>query len=68
MADKLTYVNKTIMLDGVPAEVLQTGVANQLFPTLSFNESPQEGDDAESAGIEIEAVREEVETVSKEVE
>lgn len=68
VADKLTYVNKTIMLDGVPAEVLQTGVANQLFPTLSFNESPQEGDDAESAGIEIEAVREEVETVSKEVE
>ena len=68
VADKLTYVNKTIMLDGVPAEVLQTGVANQLFPTLSFNNSPSDSDNAETANVEVEAVRKEVEAVRKEVE
>lgn len=55
VADKLTYVNKTIMLDGAPAVVLQTGVAFKLFPTLSFIESALDGDNAETASIAIEA-------------
>ena len=54
VADKLTYVNKTIVLDGAPLEVLQTGVANKLFPTLSFNESSPDGDSAETTDIEVE--------------
>jgi zinc transport system ATP-binding protein len=68
IADKLTYVNKTIMLDGVPAEVLQTGVANQLFPTLSFEDSSPGDDNVDTDSVEVGAVSKEVETVSKEVE
>ena len=40
VAHQLTYVNKTIMLDGTPREVLQSGTAQKLFPTLLFSDSP----------------------------
>jgi zinc transport system ATP-binding protein len=36
LADALTYVNRTVLLDGVPREVLATGVAAELFPTLTL--------------------------------
>jgi zinc transport system ATP-binding protein len=36
LADALTYVNRTVLLDGVPDEVLATGTAGQLFPTLAL--------------------------------
>lgn len=55
VADKLTYINKTILLDGAPAEVLQSGVANKLFPTLSFIESVPDGGSVESTSIKVEA-------------
>jgi zinc transport system ATP-binding protein len=35
MADALTYINRTVLLDGPPREVLSTGTAAQLFPTLA---------------------------------
>jgi hypothetical protein len=36
LADRLTYVNRTVLLDGVPREVLATGTAAELFPTLKL--------------------------------
>jgi zinc transport system ATP-binding protein len=36
MADALTYVNRTVLLNGAPREVLATGIAAQLFPTLNL--------------------------------
>lgn len=36
VADQLTYIDRTIKLDGKPKEVLLTGTAHELFPTLSF--------------------------------
>jgi zinc transport system ATP-binding protein len=35
-ADHLTYVNRTVLLDGAPREVLVTGAAAELFPTLTL--------------------------------
>ena len=36
LADALTYVNRTVLLDGAPREVLVTGAAAELFPTLTL--------------------------------
>ena len=36
IADALTYINRTVLLDGVPREVLTSGTAAQLFPTLAL--------------------------------
>jgi zinc transport system ATP-binding protein len=36
IADALTYIDRKVLLDGVPRDVLATGTAAQLFPTLSF--------------------------------
>jgi len=36
MADALTYINRKVLLDGAPREVLASGAANQLFPTLTL--------------------------------
>jgi zinc transport system ATP-binding protein len=36
LADAMTYVNRTVLLDGAPREVLATGAAAQLFPTLKL--------------------------------
>jgi zinc transport system ATP-binding protein len=36
LADAMTYVNRTVLLDGAPREVLATGTAEQLFPTLKL--------------------------------
>jgi zinc transport system ATP-binding protein len=36
LADSLTYVNRTVLLDGAPREVLATGAAAELFPTLTL--------------------------------
>lgn len=36
MADALTYINRTVLLNGPPREVLATGMAAQLFPTLNL--------------------------------
>jgi zinc transport system ATP-binding protein len=35
MADALTYINRKVLLDGDPREVLASGAAALLFPTLS---------------------------------
>jgi zinc transport system ATP-binding protein len=34
MADAMTYINRRVLLDGPPREVLASGSAAQLFPTL----------------------------------
>jgi zinc transport system ATP-binding protein len=36
MADALTYINRQVLLDGAPHEVLASGTAAQLFPTLTL--------------------------------
>ena len=36
LADALTYVDHRVLLDGAPREVLATGTAAQLFPTLTL--------------------------------
>jgi zinc transport system ATP-binding protein len=36
LADALTYINRTVLLDGVPRDVLATGTAAHLFPTLNL--------------------------------
>jgi zinc transport system ATP-binding protein len=36
IADALTYIDRKVLLDGVPREVLATGTAEQLFPTLAL--------------------------------
>jgi zinc transport system ATP-binding protein len=36
LADALTYINRTVLLDGPPREVLATGMSVQLFPTLNL--------------------------------
>jgi zinc transport system ATP-binding protein len=36
LADSLTYIDRKVMLDGAPREVLASGIAAQLFPSLSF--------------------------------
>jgi zinc transport system ATP-binding protein len=36
LADHLTYVNRTVLLDGAPRDVLATGAAQELFPTLKL--------------------------------
>src|SRR6185369_924216 len=36
LADALTYINRTVLLNGPPREVLATGMAAQLFPTLNL--------------------------------
>ena len=36
LADALTYVNRTVLLDGAPCGVLATGAAVELFPTLTL--------------------------------
>jgi zinc transport system ATP-binding protein len=41
LADALTYINREVLLDGAPAEVLRGGTALQLFPTLASIESRQ---------------------------
>ena len=35
VADALTYINRNVLLDGVPREVLKSGTALELFPTLA---------------------------------
>jgi zinc transport system ATP-binding protein len=37
IADALTYIDRKVLLDGVPREVLATGTAEHLFPTLSLS-------------------------------
>lgn len=37
LADALTYVNREVLLDGPPGEVLTGGIAAQLFPTLALS-------------------------------
>jgi zinc transport system ATP-binding protein len=36
VADALTYINRKVLLDGAPRDVLASGAAAQLFPTLSL--------------------------------
>jgi ABC-type Mn2+/Zn2+ transport system ATPase subunit len=36
IADALTYIDRKVLLDGAPHEVLATGVAKHLFPTLAL--------------------------------
>lgn len=36
VADRLTYVDRIVKLDGNPREVLRSGAARHLFPTLEF--------------------------------
>jgi zinc transport system ATP-binding protein len=36
IADALTYIDRKVLLDGVPREVLATGAAEHLFPTLAL--------------------------------
>lgn len=36
LADALTYIDRKVLLDGAPREVLKSGVASQLFPTLAL--------------------------------
>lgn len=36
IADALTYINRKVLLDGAPRDVLVSGAAIQLFPTLSL--------------------------------
>ena len=36
VADTLTYIDRKVLLDGVPREVLATGTAAKLFPTLTL--------------------------------
>jgi zinc transport system ATP-binding protein len=38
MADALTYINRTVLLDGPPRDVLATGTAAKLFPTLDLSQ------------------------------
>lgn len=42
VADQLTYIDKTVKLNGAPHEVLRSGAAQNLFPTLHFSPSPIE--------------------------
>ena len=35
-ADALTYIDRTVLLDGAPRDVLASGAATQLFPTLTL--------------------------------
>jgi len=37
VADRLTYIDKTVKLNGAPQEVLRSGAAKNLFPTLQFS-------------------------------
>ena len=37
IADGLTYINRRVLLDGAPREVLTSGTAAQLFPTLALS-------------------------------
>lgn len=39
VADKLTYIDRTVKLDGVPSTMLSSDAAQLLFPTLSFESS-----------------------------
>jgi zinc transport system ATP-binding protein len=39
VADALTYIDRRVLLDGVPGEVLKSGAAMQLFPTLRLADS-----------------------------
>jgi zinc transport system ATP-binding protein len=36
IADAMTYINRKVLLDGVPREVLGGGAATRLFPTLAL--------------------------------
>jgi zinc transport system ATP-binding protein len=36
IADGLTYINRRVLLDGAPRDVLASGAAAQLFPTLTL--------------------------------
>jgi zinc transport system ATP-binding protein len=36
IADALTYIDRKVLLDGAPREVLATGIAAKLFPTLAL--------------------------------
>jgi zinc transport system ATP-binding protein len=36
IADSLTYINRRVLLDGAPRDVLASGAAAQLFPTLTL--------------------------------
>jgi zinc transport system ATP-binding protein len=36
IADALTYIDRKVLLDGAPRDVLATGVASHLFPTLTL--------------------------------
>ena len=37
IADALTYIDRKVLLDGVPRDVLATGTAEHLFPTLNLS-------------------------------
>jgi zinc transport system ATP-binding protein len=37
IADALTYIDRRVLLDGAPRDVLATGAAEQLFPTLNLS-------------------------------
>jgi zinc transport system ATP-binding protein len=36
LADSLTYIDRKVLLDGAPHDVLASGIAAQLFPSLTF--------------------------------
>jgi len=40
VADRLTYIDRRVVLDGPPREVLKTGTALALFPTLAARTEP----------------------------
>lgn len=50
VADQLTYIDKTVKLNGPPREVLRSGAAKKLFPTLHFSDETvsRSSEDSES--------------------
>jgi zinc transport system ATP-binding protein len=41
VADAMTYIDRRVLLDGVPGEVLKSGAAMRLFPTLRPVDMPE---------------------------
>ncbi|MBX2847199.1 MAG: metal ABC transporter ATP-binding protein [Acidiferrobacterales bacterium] len=48
LADKVTYIDGSVKFDGAPQEVLVSGAAEKLFPTLSFVQSEAVTDKSEA--------------------
>ena len=48
LADQVTYIDKTLRLNGAPKEVLLSGTAQELFPTLSFAKTDAQDSQSEA--------------------